>query len=78
MSETAPPAELPAPAADPLFDLAMQSWRLAEAAHDIHLAWFQRWAHFYLCPAYPPHPHEPPEQLEVPDPIEATGEDLFA
>lgn len=78
MTETARTAELPSPQTEPLMDLAMQPWRLAEAAHDLYLAWYHGWAQFWLCPAYPPHPHEAPGQLEVPDPIVAQGEDLFA
>ena len=78
MTDSAPTADLSVPEADPLLELAMQPWRLAEAAHELYLAWCHRWAHFCLCPAYPSHPHEAPTQLEVPDPIVAEGEDLFA
>ena len=78
MSETAPTADLPPSGEDPLLDLAMQPWRLAQAAYELHLAWCRRWARSCLGPTYPPHPHEPPEQLEVPDPLVAEGEDLFA
>lgn len=78
MTETAPTPEFPAPAADPLVGLAMQPWRLAEVAHDLYLAWFHGWVQLWLWPPSLPHPHEAPEQLEVPDPIEAEGEDLFA
>jgi len=79
MSETAPTAEMPfVHGDDPLIDLAMQPWRFAEAAHDLYLTWWHRWARLCVCPSYPPRPHEAAQQLAVPDPIEANREDLFA
>jgi len=78
MREAAPTAGLPSLDNNPLLDLAMQPWHLASAPHEFYLAWYRSWARLCLCPAYPPHPHEAPEQLEVPDPIAVEGEDLFA
>lgn len=59
-------------------DLAAMPWRFAEAVHDWQVAWFRRMTGFCFCSSYPSHPHEPPDQLEIPDPIEEAGEDLFA
>ncbi|MBC7159648.1 MAG: hypothetical protein H5U21_06305 [Porphyrobacter sp.] len=78
MNESTRTDTMPVPGADALLTMAMQPWLLAVAAHDAYLAWCRSWAQFCLCGSVAPHPHEPPEQLEVPDPIEAEGEDLFA
>lgn len=67
-----------APAPATLGDLA-GPWQLASAIHDWQMAWFRCWPSLMFCHVYPPHPHETPGQLEIPDPIEAAGErGLFA
>lgn len=61
-----------------LGDLA-SPWQLVLAIQDWQMAWFRCWPCLLFQQAYPPHPHEVAGQLEIPDPIEATGErGLFA
>ncbi|BBC73915.1 conserved hypothetical protein [Altererythrobacter sp. B11] len=63
----------------PIADLMLAPFKLAQAMHDCNVAWCHRLAHHFLAVGFPPHPHEAPFQLEVPDPIAVEGEhDLFA
>jgi|GEM_PF-5202221 len=60
-------------------DLVSMPWECAKAVHDWQVEWNHFWAHYCMCSAFPPHPHESACQLEIPDPIAAEEEqDLFA
>lgn len=60
-------------------DLAMAPWRYAQTVHDAIVSSCHIWASIFLQSDFPPHPHEPEPQLEIPDPLASASEqDLFA
>ena len=63
---------------DYLAQLAAIPWQFAELCYQWQTAWLRSQSVMCLFPAFPPHPHEPADQLEIPDPIEVAGEHLFA
>lgn len=74
-----PPSSPPSGPADAAAALALLPWQSAQAMHAAAEQAWLLWARIFLSPAFSPHPHEPPAQLEIPDPIEAAPEqDLFA
>ena len=59
-----------------LFDAGMLGWT---AIRDAQMHWWKMCMKACMMPMFPWHPHEPKEQLEIPDPIaESDEEDLFA